>query len=178
MQGGILIAAPQLVDAHFGRTVVLLWHYDSDGAIGAILNRPMDESLESLEGPFEGLELSHYKGQPLHYGGPVGPSTGTVVRREAVDEEQGWNPCDGIAVSRSMDVLVDTANRKLPFLLCLGQAGWGPGQLDREVEEGSWLWTDLDPALVFDVPPLAMYEAALATLGLTPQTAWMPSASA
>jgi putative transcriptional regulator len=59
-----------------------------------------------------------------------------------------------------------------PMLLCVGYAGWGPGQLDQEVHAGGWLYTDVDPGLVLGAPEGA-WERALATLGLTPTTVWM-----
>ena len=109
----------------------------------------------------------------MGWGGPVELDSGTVVTTGEVAEEEGWNVGDGLAVTRSQEALVRLLEDGKPVLLCLGYAGWKAGQLDQEIESGSWLWTDTSAEIVFEEPAESRYERALATLGLTPHNVWM-----
>ena len=82
-------------------------------------------------------------------------------------------PCRPIAVSPSIQCMAELLEEGRPFALCLWYAGWGPAQLDGEIESGSWLVSDLDPELVLRAPLETRYLRALASLGLTPDTVWM-----
>jgi putative transcriptional regulator len=113
----------------------------------------------------------------VRWGGPVDTGMGTVVTLGGVEEDEGWTFSCGIGVTRSQEALVRLLRDHAPILLCLGYAGWGPGQLDREIEAGGWLFADVDVDLVFKEPSENVYEKALATLGLTPGTVWMPPIS-
>ncbi|TVQ91976.1 MAG: YqgE/AlgH family protein [Deltaproteobacteria bacterium] len=157
-------------DTFFEETVILLWHHDEDGAIGIVVNRPLEHPLsEVLEGP----PVHDYPGAWVAWGGPVERSSGTAVLRGEVDDEEGWTlPCR-VGITRSEDRLRRAIEEQTELLLCLGYAGWGPGQLDREIEDGSWLYTDVSDQLVFDTPSDKVYERALWTLGLTPSTVLM-----
>jgi putative transcriptional regulator len=168
----LLIAAPQMRDPFFERTVVLVWHHDGDGAIGVVVNRPLAHKLgEVLD--LDAEDLAFYRDTRVAWGGPVENSSGTVVAASSIPDEDGWNLPDGLAVTRSQEVLVKLIRRQGPLLLCLGYAGWGAGQLDKEIQEGGWLFTEPSRALLFESAPEERYERALATLGLTPATAWM-----
>lgn len=172
MKPSLLIASPQLKDGFFEGTVVLLWHHDEEGAIGVVVNRPLDHLLpQVLELPGD-IDLAAYADNHVGWGGPVESSTGTVITTEEVPDGDGWN-VQGIGISRSMDVLVSLLTHQHPVRLCLGYAGWGPGQLDEELQQGGWLYTDPDPALVFEGPAEELYDRALASLGLTAHSVWM-----
>lgn len=169
----LLIASPQMKDAFFERTIVLVWHHDEDGAVGVVLNRILEHKLsEVLDLP--DVDLDGYEDAQVGWGGPVEGGTGTVVSTAAVDDEEGWTLPGGLGVTRSQDALVRLARARAPMILCLGYAGWGPGQLDQEIASGGWLWTDCDAALIFGVPEAERYDRALAALGLTRNTVWMP----
>lgn len=173
MKPCLLIASPQMHDAFFEKALVLLWHHDENGAIGVVVNKPLDRPLpEVLELP-EPMELSAYDRTLVSWGGPVETHHGTVVAIAEVDDEEGWNLPGGLAVTRSQDALVRLLRDRAELMLYLGYAGWGPEQLDTEIERGSWLVTDVDPDLVLRLPAEARYDTALATLGLTQQTVWM-----
>lgn len=172
MQPALLIASPQMKDPFFERALVLVWHHDEDGAIGVIVNRPLDHTLPNVLDLPGDIDLSSYSDTHVAWGGPVSTDSGTVVTREPVPDGEGWN-LEGIGVSRSMDVLVHLLTHQHPVLLCLGYAGWGPGQLDAEIEQGGWLLTDPDPAIVFEAPADERYDRALASLGLTASMVWM-----
>jgi len=169
----LLIASPQMHDPFFERSVVLVWHHDDEGAIGVIINRELDHTVDQVLSHLDADRLRPYVGRRVGWGGPVEPTTGTVVTRHDLPDDQSWSVDGGITVSRSMDALNLLLERAEPFLLCLGYAGWGPGQLDEEIRRGGWLWTDCDAGLIFDAPPDERYDRALATLGLRPHEVWM-----
>lgn len=172
MQPSLLIASPQMRDPFFERTVVLVWHHDAQGAIGVVVNKPLEHSLGDV------LEVSDAPGidrtdVAVAWGGPVEAGTGTVVTTGQLEADEGWVVAGGLAVTRSQDALLRLLRERSPLMLCLGYAGWGPGQLDAELERGGWLWTDCDHSIVFDVPAAERYDKALATLGLTADMVWM-----
>ncbi len=170
----LLIASPQMQDPVFAGTVVRVWHHDEDGALGGVINRPLDHSLdEVLVLDEDGPGLPDDDHTPVLWGGPVELGMGTVVTRGAVAEREGWPLASGVGVTRSLEALMRLLGDGEPVLLCLGYAGWGPGQLDREIEAGGWLWTDIDPTLLFEEPADVRYERALASLGLTRANVWM-----
>lgn len=170
----LLVASPTIRDPHFARTVVLLWHHDDDGAIGVVVNRATEHLLPDVLDLPDGVDTDTYARTCVNWGGPVETSTGTLIAQQQVSEQEGWNVA-GLGVSRSMDVLMGLLERGEPVMLCLGYAGWGPGQLEEEVRAGGWIFTDVDPDLVFEAPPEDRYPKALASLGLTEQVLWMPA---
>ena len=163
-------------DPWFDRALILLCEHNEDGAIGLVINREGEVSLEEViqrlaedHGDFGEIEDGD---RSTWWGGPVGDGAGFVVFRGRVDNGEGWNIGD-VAVSPSLERLASVIDTGEPFALCLGYAGWSPGQLASEIESGAWLAVDIDPAIVFDTPISERYERALAQIGLTPQTIWM-----
>ncbi len=172
MEPGILIASPQMRDPNFEGTVVLLWHHDEGGAMGAVVNRPttitMGEVLSQLD-----VKADIPPETAVLWGGPVEEGAGFVIFQGEIDPQMGWRPVEGVAVSPSREMLEEVLRRHAPFHLCLGYAGWGPGQLEEEIATGSWLYTDIDRTLLFDLPLEQRYRSALARLGLSPEQVWM-----
>ena len=173
MKPCLLIASPQMRDPFFERTVVLIWHHDEEQALGVVVNRMLDQTVKEVLSPPDDIDLDRYADAEVAWGGPVERTSGTVVTREFVSEDEGWNVEGGLGITQSLDALLRMLRRQESFLLCLGYAGWGAGQLDEEIQSGHWLWTDCDASLVFDVPAEERYDRALATLGLTRHTVWM-----
>lgn len=168
----LLIASPQMKDPFFERAVVLVWHHDLRGAMGAVVNRTMPHSLPDVLDPPEDIDLDPYADTMVAWGGPVETASGTVLTRREIPEDDGWN-VRGIGVTRSMELLHTLLREGEPLMLILGYSGWGPGQLDEEIKSGSWILTDCDSDLIFDAPIDARYDLALATLGLSATTVWM-----
>jgi putative transcriptional regulator len=169
---GLLVAAPSLRCPFFNHTVVLLVAHDEDGALGFVVNRPTDTPLSSL---LIGLDIEEVGDVPgeVWTGGPVAPETGWVLFDPSSgdsSEVEAVKLDEQLAVSASREFLVNLVNGRGPdrFAVLLGHAGWGPGQLDDEIREGSWIMVDLDPALVFDRDHGERWAAALATLGIDP----------
>lgn len=174
---GLLIASPQLRDPNFAKTVVLMCQHDEDGALGIIINRGGQVSIGAVT---EQLALAQPSSadDATWWGGPVGQGTGFVIWKGSAPDDEGWNPGGGVAVSASVEQLEQLVDADAEFHLALGYAGWGPGQLDTEIEEGSWLYVDVDPAIVFEAPMNERWPRALAMLGLRPDLVWMPPAEA
>lgn len=159
-------------DPNFERTVVLLCQHTDEGALGLVINR---EGAVPVADVLEGMKLGNRVSDDelTWWGGPVGRGTGFVIWRGQVPKDEGWTLGGEIAVSPSVDRLTRLLDGGSPFHLCLGYAGWSPEQLDLEIARGAWLYTDPDPALIFEVPQALRYDRALALLGLKAETVWM-----
>jgi len=174
----LLIASPQMRDRWFHGAVVLVWHHDDQGALGVVVNRYLERRLPDVLDIDASFGIDKYVDVPVAWGGPVESRTGTVVTVGRLKDDEGVElPTPqggpGLAVTHSQDALLRLLAERVPLMLCLGYAGWGAGQLDREIEAGGWLWTDCDPTIVFDTPPEERYDKALASLGLTAGMVWM-----
>ena len=160
-------------DPFFERTLVLLWHHDEEGAVGVVINRPVQDHTLNDVLSIEGLDLSDFPSGHLSWGGPVETDRGTEVTSGEFSGSDVWLVGRGITVTRSNEALTALLQQRAPLVLCLGYAGWGPGQLDQEIETGGWLFADIDPELILGGDQQTAYERALASLGLTPNTVWM-----
>jgi len=173
----MLISSPQMHDLWFEKTLILVCQHDEDGAMGVVINREgsitVDQVMDNLQSDPDQLPSNDPTDDPTWWGGPVGTGTGFVLWRGKVEDDEGWNVAPDVAVSPSVERLVQLIQTKSAFHLCLGYAGWGPGQLDEEIKRGSWLAVDIDSSLVFDAPLSDRYDLALASLGLTSSTVWM-----
>ena len=177
-----LIAMPGLEDAAFARSVVYLCEHNERGALGLVINKPTDISLQKL---FRKVDLNLGRAdlsqQPVLQGGPVQTERGFVLHDPIVLPE---HPADesiyaatmtipgGLEMTTSKDVLEALAEGAGPrrVLITLGYASWGEGQLEAELADNSWLTVDADQAVIFDTPVGERYERALALLGLQ---SWM-----
>lgn len=170
MQPCLLIASPQMTDPFFEQTVVLVWHHDEDGAVGVVINRPLDHALSEV---LEGDDFADWPGAAVCWGGPVDRHSASVVLRGDLSDEEGWMIEPKVSVTRSEERLRRAIAERTDLRLCLGYAGWGAGQLEHELSAGGWLYTEPTEELVFDTPSHELYERALLTLGLTPSTVLM-----
>ena len=174
LAGHLLIAMPNLADPNFWQSVVLLGvHSDDEGAFGLVINRSLDIDLNEI---LEELGEEAVTGDlpEVYGGGPVQPSHGFVLY-ERGDQSVAD---DDIAVSDSLIVSGNTEtlarltrdSEATRYFLLLGYAGWYPGQLEREIEENSWVVAPLDTSIVFDVPVEERWAAALRSIGIDPGT--------
>jgi putative transcriptional regulator len=163
----LLLSMPQLQDPNFARTVVLLCDYGPDGAFGLVLNRPTEmpaSTMVRLDPPItRGNDL------PLWIGGPVEPERGWILLAEEPPADFK-SIRDGLYLSTSQTILREVleASPAPRARVIAGYAGWGPGQLDEELAQSSWLMSDVDLDLVFDTPADAMWEAAIRRMGADP----------
>ncbi len=158
-KGRVLVASKSLGDPNFLHTVVLLAHYDEEGAMGVILNRPTDAPLRRM---FPRAEPLKDRDDPLYEGGPVMP-TGAValVRFDEKPEEGAKFIRDDIYLVGDLQLLEKAVNEgkgPLELRVYLGYAGWGPGQLDREIAMGAWHVFEVDLATIFDPVPETLWR--------------------
>jgi len=165
---GFLVAMPRLVDPNFNRTVILMCAHSEEGAFGLVMNRPMDITVPQICRE-AGISWSGPDVPMIHRGGPVEPQRGWIIHDTLEMYEGSELINDQMAFTPSQEGLVAYGRKPAGrFRLVLGYAGWGPAQLDREMAEGSWLSTPIDPQVVFDLQPEQMWEAALRVVGVDP----------
>lgn len=172
---GFLVAAPNLLDPNFYRSVVLLIDHRKEGSLGFVVNRPASVTFRGVADELglaaQGKTLPEL---PVMVGGPVAPHTGWIVfdPRSAVSEpsEGTIAVTERLRVSASRELLrsIAQAPRAVRHMLVLGYAGWGAGQLDSEIKQGVWIPVDLDERIVFETPYAQRWTAALAALGIDP----------
>ncbi|HID75306.1 MAG TPA: YqgE/AlgH family protein [Planctomycetaceae bacterium] len=137
LKGHLLIASPYLVDPNFYRTVVLMIHHSDDGAFGVVLNRPKETSIREL---WEQLGGSQCQAEGhVNLGGPVSGPLIAVHTNESLGEMEIIPGVYFAAQREHLEKLV--TEEKQPFRLFVGHSGWGGGQLESELEQGSWLTT-------------------------------------
>ncbi|MFL6650380.1 MAG: YqgE/AlgH family protein [Sulfurifustaceae bacterium] len=164
-----LIAMPTLEDRNFYRTVTFLCEHSEEGAMGIVINRVTDmklgEILEQLE--ITGAERA-LSAQPVYLGGPVQNNRGFVIHEPLGNWESTLPVTDTIGVSTSRDILAAIAENRGPdrFLVALGYAGWGPGQLEREMVENSWLSGPAHREILFELPLESRWSAAAGLVGV------------
>jgi putative transcriptional regulator len=173
----LLLAAPVLSDPNFERTVVLMGHHSEEGAVGWVVNRLVDGGARALL-PDEVSRTIH-PDTPLRIGGPVATPGLIVVHRETFDGIESIDMAPGLRVSATPAVLPHVFaeapdNAPVCGLLVFGYSGWGPGQLEHEMEEGSWLVLPYDPAFAFPADVAGLWERALAELGVRPDNVSTP----
>jgi len=169
LTGQLLVAMPGLWDPNFSGTLSLICEHNEDGAVGFVINQPLDIGLKSV------LEQTGLKvddsmdDQPVLSGGPVAVERGFVIHRPG---EQKWNSSmsisDSIDVTTSDDIIQAMAENRGPkgAILILGYAGWAPGQLEQEILENSWLTLPATSDVVFDSDFDQRLKIATASAGI------------
>ena len=165
----LLLSMPQLIDPNFARSIVLLCEHAPEGAFGLVVNRPSDIAAAAavrLEPPIETPN-----DLPLLLGGPVEPGRGWILTAQQPDHVEHRHVGAGLYLSASPLLLRRVlSSRPLPrrTLVLAGYAGWGPGQLDAELNESSWLIMPVELDLIFEIPSAAAWEMAIRRLGADP----------
>jgi putative transcriptional regulator len=169
LQDHFLIAMPAMEDPNFNATVTYLCKHDAGGALGVVINRPSDTSLGELLGqldiePLDGAQAD----RRVLQGGPVERERGFVLHRSERTFDVTLETGGPIKVTLSSDILGAVARGELPepYVVALGYAGWGRGQLEAELLANAWLTVEADPALVFETPFDQRWAAAVGLLGV------------
>ena len=160
---------PQMADPNFARTVVLLCDYTDEGAFGLVVNRPMDEPAWKLVRTDPPVRVD--PDLKLWIGGPVDPQRTWVLMSEAQGpEDEQREICPGVVLSVSHKLTLDLLQTPptMRARIIVGYAGWAAGQLEEELAGSAWLTMQVDPGLIFSVPPELMWETALRRLGTDP----------
>lgn len=165
---GVLIAMPQLEDPHFHRAVVLMLEHNEEGALGLILNHPIDhpcaQVTESFSLPWPGPPDAR-----LRRGGPVEAASLWMLHHDRHQFTETRPVVPGVAVSRSRDALRTLCTAlEADLHLLVGYSGWAPGQLEQEMASGTWILGRATAELVFSVAPEDLWTHALAELGIHP----------
>jgi putative transcriptional regulator len=170
-----LIAMPGMADDSFAGTVVYLCEHTENGALGLVINKPIDITLRNL---FEKVELTldreDLAAQPVYFGGPVQTERGFVLHEklgETAPFSSTLSVPGGLDMTTSRDVLEALANGSGPtrVLVTLGYSGWGAGQLEDELRRNGWLTVDASAEVIFDTPVEQRYDRALSLLGIDPR---------
>ena len=165
----LLIAMPSLDDPNFSHTVTFICEHNADGALGVVINRPSDLRLKLL---LEHLDLEArdqaIADTPIYSGGPVQPDRGFVLHEPVGNWEATLKVSDDIGITASRDILSAIADGKGPqhSLIALGYAGWGAGQLEREIVDNAWLNGPADEQIVFEAPADERWKMAAKKLGI------------
>jgi len=169
LTGQLLVAMPQMRDPRFARSVIYMCAHNADGAMGLVVNRRVgsitfDDLLEQLGiGPNRRNDDIR-----IHFGGPVEQGRGFVLHSADYQQSGTMRVDEGVALTATLDILKEIAAGGGPrrSLLALGYAGWGPGQLDAEIQANGWLQVPADEGLVFDDDVDNKWERAIGKIGI------------
>jgi putative transcriptional regulator len=173
LDGHLLIAMPGMGDPRFDRSVIFLCAHSDEGAMGLIVNKPApDLSFKDLLSQLKIEPRVDVKGIRVHLGGPVEHGRGFVLHSSDYRvEESSLAVSPGFAMTATVDILQDIARGAGPAraLLALGYAGWGPGQLEGEIQANGWLTAPADAELVFGLRDSEKWGAALRSISIDPR---------
>ena len=164
-----LIAMPSMGDPYFAKTLTYICEHNDQGALGLVVNRPIDMTLQAL---FERLSLTlrdaNRRDAPIYFGGPVQTDRGFVLHAPAGNWQSTLRVRDAIGLTTSKDILEAVGRGEGParMLVTLGYAGWSPGQLEHELSQNAWLTVEARDAIIFDTPAEERLPAAMELLGL------------
>jgi putative transcriptional regulator len=171
LTGQLLIAMPAMADPRFAQSVIYLCAHTPEGAMGLVLNRPLKRpSFEDLLRQLDVAPLPPARRIRLCAGGPVDNARGFVLHTTDWTGEGSLRVDDELALTASLDVLKAIAEGGGPRegILALGYAGWGPGQLDAEIQQNAWLSVSADETIVFDGDHDTKWRRAFAKLKIDP----------
>lgn len=170
-----LIAMPSMLDPVFGGTVIYLCEHNPSGALGVIINKPTDMTMDNLLERID-LDLEIKAGKEtlsrktVMFGGPVQIERGFVLHAPLGHYSSTMRVTEDIALTTSKDVLEAVATGRGPerLLMTLGCSGWGAGQLEDEIVRNGWLTVRADPSIIFDMPVEQRFAGAIKLLGIDP----------
>ncbi len=166
LRGHFLIATPYLGDPQFHGGVIYMCEHSEDGALGLMVNRPLEvtlgEILNQLDMDSDGVT------DPVYSGGPVQIERGFVLHDSSAHWQNTASIDDSVQLTTSRDILTAIAASEGPghYLVMLGYAGWGEGQLEAELASNAWLTCPATPDLLFDTPWTQRYSAVLKRIGV------------
>ncbi|MCK5092254.1 MAG: YqgE/AlgH family protein [Gammaproteobacteria bacterium] len=164
-----LIAMPQLADPNFFHSVTYICEHNDDGAMGIVINRPLEIGLAEV---LDHINISGNNkaidDQVIYMGGPVQPERGFVLHSPSGQWDSTLTIADDICITTSRDILTAIANDQGPahYVIALGYAGWGKGQLEEEISQNAWLSGPAEQNILFDMPYEKRWEAAASLLGI------------
>jgi putative transcriptional regulator len=173
LRGQLLIAMPGMGDLRFERSVIFLCRHDESGAMGLIVNKPAPElSFADLLAQLKIPATVDLKAARVHFGGPVEHGRGFVLHSAEYSVAESSEAVNAsFAMTATVDILQDMAKGEGPerAILALGYAGWGPGQLEGEIQANGWLTAPAETELVFGVRDAEKWGAALRSISIDPR---------
>jgi putative transcriptional regulator len=164
-----LIAMPNMADPHFARSLTYICEHNEQGALGVVVNRPIDLTLRAL---FEQIEIPLSDDErgllPVYFGGPVQVDRGFVLHCPpgAWQSTLSINGEIGLTTSRDILQAVGAGRGPQQILVSLGYAGWAPGQLEHELGQNAWLTVPANVEVIFELAPEQRFAAAMELLGV------------
>lgn len=170
LTGRMLIAMPGMGDPRFDHSVVFLCDHSDEGAMGLIINKPSkDVDMPGLLSQLSIEPVQDLSQRAVYFGGPVEMGRGFVLHSaDFAAAMTTVQVLEDIHMTATLDILEEVGRGEGPskWMMALGYAGWGPGQLESELAQNAWLVCDGASELVFDLPDGGKWEAALETLGV------------
>lgn len=170
LEDQFLIAMPQLNDPYFANTVTYLWRHNEEGALGIVINKPLQASVADI---FDELDIvcpvaGAFRQQHVLAGGPVEKDKGFIIHDAGESWESSISVTPEVTICTSRTILQDIARGEGPnnYLVALGCAGWEAGQLEREITENAWLTAPADNELLFSRDFASKADAAASLLGI------------
>jgi len=160
---------PNMADPYFAKTLTYVCEHNDQGALGLVVNRPIDMTLQAL---FERLSLTlkhkDLSDAPIYFGGPVQTDRGFVLHEPTGNWQSTLRVRDAIGLTTSKDILEAVGRGEGPqkILVTLGYAGWSAGQLEHELGQNAWLTVEAKDAILFDLPAEERLPAAMELLGV------------
>ena len=167
-----LIAMPAMEDPFFSRSLIYIAEHNDQGALGIIVNRPIDMTLatllEKIDVPLEPSGSINLSNLPVCFGGPVQTDRGFVLHRPIGAWQSTLTVNQDVGLTSSLDVLQAVARKGQPheIMVTLGYSGWGAGQLEEELSQNTWLTVPADPHILFDTPFEERLPSAMEILGI------------
>lgn len=169
LEGQLLVSTPNIEASCFHKSVIFLFAHNDEGAMGMIINQPMERvdyaSLLEEEAESELAESTHID---VQFGGPIDRIRGFVLHSNDYRSDDAVYQDDKFGVSAHATILKDMLHQRGPkqHLLAVGYAGWAPGQLEREIEENSWITVPATTELVFEMDNDMKWAMAARSLGI------------
>jgi putative transcriptional regulator len=171
LTGRLLVAMPAMPDQRFAKSVIYLCVHNEQGAMGIVVNKPLDSlSFPDLLAQLDIEPSSGGNEIRVQFGGPVETARGFVLHSPDYRNDGTMVVDDHVALTATIDILKAIARGEGPrhSILALGYAGWGPGQLDNEIRENGWLSVDADDSLLFATDLEERWARAMAKIGIDP----------
>jgi putative transcriptional regulator len=169
LENHFLIAMPSLADSYFDKTVTYICEHNDEGAMGLIVNLPVNVTLNELLSQLdEDKEYLPELTQRVLTGGPISPDRGFVLH----SPQPGWSSSlalsNEVMITTSKDILMALGSKQEPenYMVTLGYAGWSPGQLEQEIKANSWLTIAADSEILFNTPIEQRWRKATEKLGI------------
>ncbi|GMG85913.1 YqgE/AlgH family protein [Biformimicrobium ophioploci] len=168
LRGQFLLAMPAMEDPNFRQSVTFVCDHSEDGAMGIVVNLPTNVTWRDIFQQLDLQDASQRGEEIVMAGGPVGTERGFVLHGTGMKFDSTLEVSSEISLTASKDILESLAAGRGPddVLVALGYAGWGPGQLEAEIRENSWLTLPAEPEILFATPTEKRLEAAASRFGI------------